>query len=63
MKWEMLKTNSQLIRTADEISENKKKASNIEDTDGALEDTKVSCFYDSDEERPLEEGERAVEGW
>ena len=45
------------------VGKNKRKDSNIEDTDGALEDTKVSCFYDSDEERPLEEGERVVEGW
>ena len=45
------------------VSKNSKKASNIEDTDGALEDTKASCFYDSDEGRNLEEGERVVEGW
>ena len=45
------------------VNKNRKKASNIENTDGATEDTKVSCFYDSDEGRPLEEGERVVEGW
>lgn len=33
------------------VGKNKRKASNIEDTDGALEDTKVNCFYDSDEGR------------
>ena len=45
------------------VSKNSKIASKIEDADGALEDTKVSCFYDSDEGRPLEEGERVAQGW
>ncbi|BCZ49275.1 hypothetical protein psyc5s11_53420 [Clostridium gelidum] len=45
------------------VNKNKKKASKIEDTDGETEDTKIICFYDSDEGRPLEEGERVVEAW
>jgi len=45
------------------VNKNKKKASKIEDTDEATEDTKIICFYDSDEGRPLEEGERVVEAW
>ena len=46
-----------------ENEKKKKKGINIDSIDGDVKDTKVSCFYDSDEERPLEEGERVVEGW
>jgi len=45
-----------------QVNEKKKKGINIDITE-EVEDNRIVCFYDSDEGRPLEEGERVFREW